>query len=108
MFVANGFTAYQRNAINFKDLPIELWEAKKIGTDIVIYDQIRAKNTQASVKTITKNTTMEKVVKELKTYTVDDQFRSNWQESREMYEELRDKLLALDPRIEENPKKIYI
>jgi hypothetical protein len=96
MFIANGFTAYQRNAINFKDLPIELWEAKKFGADIVVYDQIKAKNTQASVKTISKNTAMEKVVKELKTYTIEDHFKSDRIESKELYEELSEKILALD------------
>src|SRR3990167_1065718 len=29
IFLANSFTVHQRNAINFKDLPIELWEVKK-------------------------------------------------------------------------------
>lgn len=108
IFVANSFTPYQKNAINFKDLPIELWEAKKFGADIVVYDQIKAKNTQASVKTITKNTEIDKVVKELKTYTVEDHFKEDWSESKELYEELREKLLALDGRLEEFPTKIYI
>lgn len=108
VFVANAFTPYQKNAINFKDLPIELWEAKKFGTDLVVYDQIKAKNTQASVKTITKNTEIDKVVKELKTYTVDDHFKEDRTESKEIYEELREKLLSLDSRLEENFKKQYI
>lgn len=108
MFVANWFTTYQRNAINFKDLPIELWEAKKFGADIVVYDQIKAKNTQASVKTITKNTEIEKVVRELKTYTVEDHFKTDRVESKELFEELSDKILALDWRLETNPKKMYI
>lgn len=108
MFVANNFTSYQKNAINFKDLPIELWEAKKFGADIVVYDQIKAKNTQASVKTITKNTEIEKVVKELKTYTIDGHFKPDRTESRELYDELSEKILALDSRLEINPKKMYI
>lgn len=29
IFVSPSFTTYQREAINFKDLPIELWEVKK-------------------------------------------------------------------------------
>lgn len=108
VFVANSFTAYQKNAINFKDLPIEIWEAKKFWTDIVVYDQIKAKDTQASVKTITKNTEIDKVVKELKTYTVDDHFKKDWSESRELYEELKEKVLALDWRLQESPMKVYI
>ena len=30
MFISPSFTTYQREAINFKDLPIELWEIKKL------------------------------------------------------------------------------
>lgn len=108
IFVANSFTAYQKNAINFKDLPIEIWEAKKFGTDIVVYDQLKAKNTQASVKTITQNTEIEKVVRELKTYTVEDHFKEDWTNSKELYEELSEKLLAIDSRIAERPVKHYI
>lgn len=108
VFVANSFTAYQRNAINFKDLPIEIWEAKKFGTDIVVYDQLKAKNAQASVKTITQNTEIDKVVRELKTYTTDDHFKEDWTDLKELYEELSEKLLAIDSRIEENPQKSYI
>jgi RecB family endonuclease NucS len=29
MFISPSFTTYQKGAINFKDLPIELWEIKK-------------------------------------------------------------------------------
>ncbi len=32
IFIAPQFTAYQRKAIEFKDLPIELWEVKNIQT----------------------------------------------------------------------------
>lgn len=109
IFVANSFTAYQKNAINFKDLPIEIWEAKKFWTDIIVYDQIKAKDVQASVKTITKNTEIADVVKELKTYTIDDQFKwEDWEQSRELYEELSEKILSIDSRLAVNPKKIYI
>ena len=35
IFVANGFTSYQKNAINFKDLPIELWESRQFENEII-------------------------------------------------------------------------
>lgn len=108
IFVANAFTAHQKNAINFKDLPIEIWEAKKFGTDVVVYDQIKSKDTQASVKTITKNTEIDKVVRELKTYAIDDHFKEDRIESKELYEELKEKLLSLDGRLDERPVKNYI
>jgi hypothetical protein len=29
IFIADAFTRYQQESINFKDLPIELWEMKQ-------------------------------------------------------------------------------
>jgi hypothetical protein len=29
IFIADSFTKYQQESINFKDLPIELWEMKQ-------------------------------------------------------------------------------
>jgi hypothetical protein len=75
IFVANTFNTYQKNAIDFRDLPIELWEARIFGNDIVVYNQLQAKNATASIKTLTnnvKNPEIEKITKELKTYTIDD------------------------------------
>lgn len=108
MFVANGFTPHQRNAINFKDLPIELWEAKKFSNGIIIFDQIRAKKTNASVKTISKDETVAKVNKEVKKYTVDDHFKDWRDTSKEMFDELSEKLQDIHSSIEEVPVKFYI
>jgi hypothetical protein len=77
IFVANTFNTYQKNAINFHDLPIELWEAKVFGNDIVIYKQLKAKDTTTSIKNLlgtTKNPEIEKITKELKIYTIEDHF----------------------------------
>lgn len=108
VFVANGFTAHQKNAINFKDLPIELREAKQFENNILIFDEIKAKKTNASVKTISKDENVSKVNKQVKKYSVDDHFKNDWLESKELYEELSEKILELDSRIEETPTKQYI
>lgn len=108
IFVANGFTPHQRNAINFKDLPIELREARQFENNLVIFDQIKAKKTSASVKTISKDETVSKVNREIKSYAVDDHFKKDREESRQLYEELSEKIMALDSRIAESPQKIYI
>ena len=52
--VAPSFTTYQREAINFKDLPIELWEIKRYENDTVSYNQIRTSGSRESIKTISR------------------------------------------------------
>src|SRR5262249_15074747 len=42
IFLASTFTAYQQQAINFKDLPIELWEVKRYASDIILYNQLKS------------------------------------------------------------------
>eukprot|EP00825_Cyclidium_porcatum_P021438 TRINITY_DN23902_c0_g1_i1.p1 TRINITY_DN23902_c0_g1~~TRINITY_DN23902_c0_g1_i1.p1 ORF type:complete len:209 (+),score=16.77 TRINITY_DN23902_c0_g1_i1:64-690(+) len=41
IFVSPMFTNYQREAINFKDLPIELWEIKKFENNTILFEQIQ-------------------------------------------------------------------
>src|SRR5690606_9578959 len=65
MFVSPSFTSYQREAINFKDLPIELWEIKRYNNKTVNYSKIQTAGAQESVKTISRqDETIEKVSKE--------------------------------------------
>jgi hypothetical protein len=41
IFVSPLFTTYQREAINFKDLPIELWEVKKFENNTFSFEQVQ-------------------------------------------------------------------
>ena len=50
IFVSPSFTDFQIQAINFKDLPIELWEVKAYENNIVRYNPIKSK--QSSLATV--------------------------------------------------------
>ena len=108
VFISNSFTIYQLNAINFRDLPIELWELKKYEKGIILYSQLKSPDSNESIKTITKNKTIELVSREVKNYTTDDHFRSDWQESRTLFEKIRQSILDQDDRIKEKINKYYI
>ena len=49
IFIAPQFTAYQRKAIEFKDLPIELWEVKKYSNNTILFNQIQAPEKSESI-----------------------------------------------------------
>lgn len=109
LFLASSFTAYQQNAINFKDLPIELWEVKKYDNQTILYNRLKAANSKESINTISRNETFRKVSKEIKKYTIDDHFRRDWENSRELFDLIREQILNIDSRIIENPNpKDYI
>jgi len=108
IFVSPSFTPYQREAINFKDLPIELWEIKRYSNDSIIYNQIKTSGAQESIKTISKqDETIEKVSKEIKVYTEQEHLSKTSDETRELYEKFKNAILALD-NIEIKPTKLYV
>lgn len=108
MFIASSFTTYQQEAIGFQDLPIELWEAKKYDIDLVSFNQVRASEKSASIKTIAKNQDVERVSREIKQYTVEDHIRPEWRKAKELFNDFSQRVLELDPRFEIHPVKYYI
>jgi predicted transport protein len=107
LFLAQSFTTYQQNAINFRDLPIELWEVKSFDNSTILYNQLLSAESKESIKTITKNKTIENVSREVKVYTLEDHFNVN-EDIKNLFLALREKVLALGDGIEERPKKKYI
>ena len=108
MFISPSFTTYQKEAINFKDLPIELWEIKKFTNQTVSYNQIQTKTTQASIKTISgKNNIIDAVSKEIKVFTEEDNLSNANDEIREIYEKFKTSILNFDDT-EIKPNKLYI
>lgn len=108
MFISPSFTSYQREAINFKDLPIELWEIKRYNNNTVNYSRIQTAGAQESVKTISRqDENIEKVSNEIKVYTEEEHLNSGTDEIKELYEKFKKAILNLD-ELEVQPKKKYI
>ena len=108
IFVSPSFTIHQKEAINFKDLPIELWEIKRYENNIVSYEQIERLSSSESIKTISKpNDTIDKVTKEIRVYTEEEHLKKALPEIKELYEKLKNSILTLGD-FEIKPKKLYI
>src|SRR6056300_1379231 len=56
IFVSPSFNSYQKDSVNFKDLPFELWEIKRYSNDTVVLNQHRS-NSKESIETLNPNTT---------------------------------------------------
>ena len=108
VFVSNSFTTYQQNAINFKDLPIELWSVSKYDNGSILFNQLKAPDSNESIKTVSQNKTIQSVNREVKKPTIDEHFKEGWGKARELFEELRVRVMDLDSRIVEKPNKPYI
>lgn len=108
MFISPSFTIYQKEAINFKDLPIELWEVKRFDNDTISYEKIQKYRTQESIKTISKvDKTIENIAKEIVVYSEEEHLNNANEDIRDLYEKLRESILTFG-NIEIKPKKKYI
>jgi len=95
-------------SINFKDLPIELWEIKKFENNIISFSQVTAAFSQESIETISgRDKKIEKVSREIKVYTEEEHLKNGTDVSVELYEKLKASIFNLD-NVTIKPKKKYI
>jgi len=108
IFVSPIYTRYQKESINFKDLPIELWEIKKFQNNTILYSQIKSNNPTESIKTISKtNEVIDTVTKEVKTYSEDEHLKGKSAEVLELYEAIKPEILNLG-EVSLKATKLYI
>jgi predicted transport protein len=109
IFVSTNFTENQKQATNFKDLGIELYEIKRFEGDIIIINPYKKTNSATSIKSITeKNETLKNIAKEIKVYTEEDHTSNKSDEIIELYETFKNAILNLSDDIEIQPKLDYI
>jgi predicted transport protein len=108
IFVSPEFTNYQKNAINFKDLPIYLYEAKLYDNHTILYNPIKPYRTSEPIGKFSKDKTTQNVLKEVKVYTLDDVAKPSWTDSRELLEEFENQLLKNNIETRTKYTKQYI
>lgn len=109
VFVSQGFTPYQREAVNFKDLAIELWEVKRYENDSVSITPIRKSHASASIKTVMQNSSEFKdVAEKIKEYSEENLLKGKSDDVVELYESYKNAILNLDTDIEVKPQKWYV
>lgn len=109
IFVSQSFTVHQIESINFKDLPIELWEVKRYRNDTIHFIHLQPSGATESIKTISKRgRTIEKVSKEIKVYTEDDHLSGIPAEIKELYQKFKEIILNIGDNISIKPTKWYI
>jgi len=106
IFISQSFTNYQKAAINFKNLPITLWEVKRYNNQTVSYQQIKAAKSQESISTVGGQSEMiENVSNEVKVYTEDDHLNNKSEELKELYEKVKEGILNLEDNVVLQAKK---
>jgi predicted transport protein len=109
LFVSPGFTKFQQQAINFRDLPIELWEIKQFENNLILFNQLKAQEGGESITKIGKtNRIVQKVSREVKVYTEEEHVSYASETIKEMYEQVKSVILQFSSDITIQPKKMYI
>lgn len=108
LFISPEFTKYQRGAINFQDLPIELWEISVYENGTVLIDLITTPEGSESVKVISpRGDNFKEVTREIKVYSERDFLEGLSDEISELYENLKTRIISIG-EVKIVPKKVYI
>lgn len=108
VFISPAFTQHQINSVNFKDMAFDLYEIKLFENDTVLFNQIKPADSSESIDLFLKDSKLKSVVEEIKNYTIDKLFKENWKESREIFDILSERVVALDPNIKLSPTGGYV
>jgi predicted transport protein len=108
VFISPAFTPHQINSVNFKDMAFDLFEIKLFENNTVLFSQIRPTDSSESIDLFLKDSKLKSVVGEIKNYTIDKLFKENWKESREIFDILSERVVALDPNLNLSPTGGYV
>jgi len=109
IFVSPSFNSYQKDSVNFKNLPFELYEIKRFKSDVIILNkhQITSKESINSISNKTSNDIISSVNKEVKVYDEELHISKMSELFNERWVELKERLLDLED-VELSSKKYYI
>ncbi|MCH1966196.1 DUF5655 domain-containing protein [Paraclostridium sordellii] len=109
VFVSPVFNNYQKESINFKDLPFELWEVKRFSNDTISFNNIKPSKTAESINTIANtNEQIKTVSKEVVVYTEEEHINNSSEDIIELYNTFKEFILGLDESINIKAKKLEI
>lgn len=111
VFVSPSFSDVQKQAVDFKDLNIDLWEIKRFQNDIIVINGIRKTNSAPSFKDVSRNNVKPEILSEMQeiiTYDEEYHVANKADEIIELYEDFKQAILNLSPDISIEVKKLYI
>ena len=72
IFVSPSFNTYQKNSVNFQDIPFELWEIKRFTNNTIVLNQHMSQSNESIKKVVSgKDNIIDSVSKEVIVYTKD-------------------------------------
>lgn len=72
IFISPSFSTYQKESINFQDLPIELYEITQFENNSIGLNEIVSRSSSPSIKEVSKDEKIKKVSREVRVYTEEE------------------------------------
>lgn len=95
LFISPSFNSYQKNSVNFKDVPFELWEIRRFEGDLISLELHKA-SSKESIESISADSVIKSVSKEVKSYSEDDVMHKTNDETKNRWLQLKEMLLTAD------------
>ncbi len=97
IFLSPSFNTYQKNSVNFRDVPFELWEIKKYTNNMISLNQHQP-SSKESIQELegTKDSVIKDVGKEVKVVSEDELFVGKKEGLHDLYLEMKEKILDWD------------
>jgi hypothetical protein len=97
IFISPSFNTYQKNSVNFKDVPFELWEIKRFSNNVISLNQ-HLPSSKESIQKIegNKNSVIKNVGKEVKVYDESDLLKKSDEKTLILWEELQNRFNQLE------------
>jgi len=109
IFISQSFNKFQKDSVNFKNLPFELWEIKRYENRTVVFSQHKPTSDEKidSLQVGQKDTIINSVNREVKVYEIEEHLSKSKKEIRKIWEDLSSMFDQLEG-VELVPKKHYV
>jgi hypothetical protein len=98
LFISQSFSSYQRNSVNFKNLPFELWEIKRFDNETIVLNKHNSTSKESidTLSNVESSNIIESVSKEIQ--VVDEEFHTNKLDSEtlEKWTDFKERILKVD------------
>ena len=98
LFISQSFSSYQRNSVNFKNLPFELWEIKRFNNDTIVLNKHNSTSKESidTLSNVDSSNLIESVSKEIQ--VVDEEFHTSKldNETLEKWNDFKERILKLE------------
>jgi predicted transport protein len=95
IFVSPSFNSYQKNSVNFRDMPFELWEIRKFSNDLIGLEQHKPTSKESVEKISKASSVISSVNSEIDVIEESDHTAKSNGEIVELWEQIKEHYLSL-------------